>query len=201
MNLGRFGEAADILQRGVATFPESPKSWMLLGQAQIQRSQFQEAEASLRKAIELAPKYTDAYYALATACARQGKHEDGAEYRRRFGELKARDRELEDRLALAPDLDMMRQRTAATLGSAGTFYFQLLINDGELGDSEFTTVEVIEAESAGDFVVRDDSLAAAEPESAPQTAQPVPVTGACGAGLMPVALLPLLLFLMRGRVR
>jgi len=124
INLGRFEEAVDVLGKGLAAFPQSPKCWMLLGQAQIQRSEFQQAEMSLRNAIERSPKYTDAYYALATACARQGKHEEAAGYRRGFGELKARDRELEDRLALAPDLDMMRQRTAATLCGAGSVCFR-----------------------------------------------------------------------------
>lgn len=132
MNLGKFPEAADVLQKGLTAFPHSPEIWMLLGQSQIHGAEFQQAETSLRKAIELAPNYTDAHYGLATACARQGKREQAAEYRKRFGELKARDRQLEDRLALTPDVDMMRQRTAATLCGAGS----ICLEEGDRSEAE-----------------------------------------------------------------
>lgn len=124
MHLGRFDEAIGALKKSPATFPQSSESWYLLGQAQIQRSDFQHAEKSLRTAIELAPSYTDAYYALAIVCVRQGRHEEAAEYRSRFAKLKAGDREAEDRQFYVPDLDTIRQRSAATLCGAGTVYLQ-----------------------------------------------------------------------------
>jgi predicted Zn-dependent protease len=122
INLGKFDEAGELLNQGAAAFPEAPKIWMLLGQSQVQRGEFSQAETSLRKAIELAPRYTDAYYALATACARLGKREEAAEFRKRFGELRARDRELQDQRVMIPDLETMRERAAATLCGAGTVY-------------------------------------------------------------------------------
>jgi tetratricopeptide (TPR) repeat protein len=87
--LGRLEEAEDVLKKGLAAFPQSPGNWRQLGQTQIQLERFSEAETSLRKAISLAPEDEVAYFSLATACARQGKNEEAAEYRRRFTELKA----------------------------------------------------------------------------------------------------------------
>jgi len=124
MHLGRFEEAVGVLEKSPVTFPQSSEGWYLLGQVQIQRNEFQQAEKSLATAIELAPTYTDAYYAMATVCVRQGNHEKAAEYRKRFAELKAGDREAEDRRFHIPDLDSMRQRTAATLCGAGTVHLQ-----------------------------------------------------------------------------
>jgi len=124
MHLGRFDQAVGVLKKSPAGFPQSSEGWYLLGQAQIQRNEFQQAEKSLTTAIELAPEYTDAYYALAICCVRQGKHGDAAEHRRRFAKLKAGDREAEDRQFYVPDLDTIRQRTAAALCGAGTVYLQ-----------------------------------------------------------------------------
>jgi Tfp pilus assembly protein PilF len=95
---------------------------MLLGQTQIQQNELEQAESSLKKAVELAPEYTDAYYALSSISVRRGDRDAALAYRNRFAELKARDRELDDRLALVPDLDMVRQRTAATLCGASTVW-------------------------------------------------------------------------------
>ncbi len=132
MHLGRFERAVDVLQRGLADFPQSYKCRTLLGQVRLQRNQFALAEKDLREAIALASHYTDAHYALATVCARQGKHGEAASHRKRFGELKAKDRELEDRLALTPDVEMMRQRTAATLTGAA----HLCLESGDRADAE-----------------------------------------------------------------
>lgn len=124
MQLGRQEEAMDVLEKGLAVFPQSPQLWMLLGQTRMQAGDFSQAESSLRTSIKLSPEYTDAHYSLATACLRLGKREEAAEFRRRFAELKAQDRQLEDRLALAPDLDMVRQKTAGALCGAGTVCLQ-----------------------------------------------------------------------------
>jgi tetratricopeptide (TPR) repeat protein len=132
MHLGRFDEAVEVLKSGPGGFPETPDGWYLLGQAQIQRGEFARAEANLRRAIRVSPTHTEAYYALATVCLRQGKPQEAAEYRMRFAELKSRDRELEDQRFRVPDLQTMRQRTAATLCGVGTVYLQ----QGEAGKAE-----------------------------------------------------------------
>ncbi len=132
MHLGRFQEAVDALKDCPTAIAESPESWYLLGQAQVQRGEFEHAEQSLTSAVELKPEYTDAHYALATVCVRQGKYEAAAGHRRRFAELKTSDREVEDQRFLVPDLETMRQRTAATLCAAGSVCLQ----GGDLAEAE-----------------------------------------------------------------
>ncbi len=122
IRLGSFDRAVAILGEGLVLFPRSSRSWLLLGQAQIQQNDLEQAEQSLKKAIELTPDYTDAHYTLSSVCTRRGDREAGIAHRKRFAELKARDRQMEDRLALAPDIEMVRQRTAATLCGAGSVY-------------------------------------------------------------------------------
>ncbi len=124
MHLGKLDQAEDVLQKGLAAFPHSPEDWHLLGQVQIQRSEFAQAERSLRNAIQAAPNYTEAYYALSTACARQGKQQQAAGFRKQFAKLQAADRKAEDRRLLLSDLDIMRQRTAAALCGAGNVCFR-----------------------------------------------------------------------------
>jgi tetratricopeptide (TPR) repeat protein len=124
MHLGRFQEAVDALRECPTAFPESPESWYLLGQAQMQRGEFQQAEQSLSSATELDPAYTDAHYALAMVCVRQGKYESAAAHRKRFAELKTEDREEEDDRFRVPDLQTMRERTAATRCAAGSVWMQ-----------------------------------------------------------------------------
>ncbi len=119
IRLGSFDRAVEILGDGLTLFPRSSRSWLLLGQTQIQQNDLERAEKSLKKAIELTTDYTDAHYALSSVCTRRGDREAGTIHRKRFAELRARDRRMEDRLALAPDIEMVRQRTAATLCGAG----------------------------------------------------------------------------------
>lgn len=121
---GDFNRAVEVLEKGLATSPRSPKTWLLLGQTQIQQDELEQAESSLKQAIELRPQYTDAYYALASVCARRGDRDAGIAYRKQFAELKAHDRQMEDRLVLVPDIDKVRQRTAATLSGAGSVWLR-----------------------------------------------------------------------------
>ncbi len=122
IRLGNFDRTVEILQKGLAVHARSAKSWLLLGQAQIQQGKIEQAELSLKQAIELRPEYTDAYYALASVCARLGDRDAGIAHRKRFAELKAHDRQMEDRLVLVPDIDKVRQRTAATLCGASAVW-------------------------------------------------------------------------------
>lgn len=81
----------------------------------------------------------------------------------------------------------------------GTFHFRLLVSDASFSDSERIAVEVVEAPTAGAIATnngasRDEAGPPADGESAQNTALP-----ACGAGLLPVALVPFCLLLMRRR--
>lgn len=85
----------------------------------------------------------------------------------------------------------------------GTYYFRLIVDDGELRDTATTSVEVIEPGSAG-IVVESDSGTNAEQTADPAGYdQPVflPGMAGCGGSLLPLALLPLLLWPLRGRIR
>ena len=80
---------------------------------------------------------------------------------------------------------------------AGTYYFMLIVDDGELSAAARTSVTVIDSETAGFTAEHEDEAAE---EKAFDLAPALPISG-CGAGLLPVALLPLVFWLMRGRVR
>ncbi|NLG42140.1 MAG: hypothetical protein GX547_02765, partial [Phycisphaerae bacterium] len=77
----------------------------------------------------------------------------------------------------------------------GTYYFILLVNDGQAGSSARTTVTVVPTANAGESVTRD---ATAEQVVAPFAS--VPAAG-CGAGLTPLVVVPFVLLLLRGRMR
>ena len=87
--LGMLDEAAAVIQEGLTAFPQSPDAWLQLGQVQNQLGQFSEAETSLKKAVAVGQTSDSVLLALATACARQGKQEEAAEYRRQFTQRKA----------------------------------------------------------------------------------------------------------------
>jgi uncharacterized protein HemY len=74
-HLGRCDEAEDAIKKALADYPESPAYWLVLGQSQLKLEKWAEAETSLKKAIALGSRSADAYFALSSACARQGKQE------------------------------------------------------------------------------------------------------------------------------
>jgi hypothetical protein len=78
---------------------------------------------------------------------------------------------------------------------SGTYYFMLLVSDGQYTSSATTSVTVIPAASAGESVTRDTT--ADGDRGAPLATLP----GGCGAGLSPLLLAPLALLLLRGRLR
>ncbi len=86
--LGRLDEAEKTLQDGLKLFPQVAKLWFLLGQTQNQRQQFEQAEASLLKAIQFGYGSPTVYFTLSNACIRQGKKEEAAKYRKQFSEMK-----------------------------------------------------------------------------------------------------------------
>jgi len=89
----------------------------------------------------------------------------------------------------------------------GTFYFRLLVTDPSgLSDSALVAVEVVDSSSstagaveavAAETVVAD--LDASDPEGQEPSSTAPPVV--CGGGMLPLAMLPVLLWLLRGRLR
>ncbi|GIW97351.1 MAG: hypothetical protein KatS3mg111_0684 [Pirellulaceae bacterium] len=78
---GKIDEAAELAKQVLADHPNSGGHWLLLGQAQLKLGQTKEAEASLRKAIELGSGGKSAYFALFNACLRNGNRDDAMKYR------------------------------------------------------------------------------------------------------------------------
>ena len=81
----------------------------------------------------------------------------------------------------------------------GTFYFRLLVNDGQFVTASTFSIEVIEAATAG---VVDNNAGVAADESAGSVFDSLaPIVPACGAGLVPLAIVPLALVGWRRRHR
>ncbi len=82
----------------------------------------------------------------------------------------------------------------------GTFQVRLLISDGLLTDvSDIHSIDVVEPATAGAPAVSE-----AEPAEAEEAGEPVELPAPpvlCGAGMFPLALVPLLMWPMRGRIR
>ena len=88
-NLGKFEEAEDAVQKVLKVEPHFPSAWLVLGQAQLKLRTPAEAEVSLRNAMSQGVRSAELYFALAGACARQGKDQEAAEFRKSFSELTA----------------------------------------------------------------------------------------------------------------
>ena len=120
--LGMLDEAAVVIQEGLTAFPQSPDSWLRLGQVQNQLGQFSEAEKSLKKATAVGLTSDSVFLALATACARQGKQEEAAEYRQQFTKRKAQQASAaKQRFQDRYDAQMLRI-AVATICRAATVY-------------------------------------------------------------------------------
>ena len=81
----------------------------------------------------------------------------------------------------------------------GTYYFLLVVSDGELSDTVAYSVQVVEtaeeAAAAQTVVSGGQETSLTSGDGATTTA------AGCGGGLLPLAALPLLLWLVRGRIR
>ncbi len=87
--LGRLDEAEVAGREGVGRFPHAADNWLQLGQTQLQLDRFSEAETSLKRAAAEGCQSGSLLFALATACARQGKEEEAATYRAEFSRAKS----------------------------------------------------------------------------------------------------------------
>lgn len=91
--LGRLEEAAGILAEDLVDHPTESQNWMRLGQIQIQLHRFQEAETSLRRAIDLETPGRQELIALNTALMRQGKHDEATEVRKQLADLTSQEQD------------------------------------------------------------------------------------------------------------
>lgn len=86
--VGQLSEAVMTLQTGLNRFPNAAKPWRMLGELQLQQSDYALAESSLRKSIEMDMESEPAYFALCQSLALQNKSVEAIEARRKFDELR-----------------------------------------------------------------------------------------------------------------
>lgn len=119
--LGELDEAEAALHKGMQAFPPTAEDWRQLGQLQLESGQFEQAEASLKQALSQGHAADNVLFSLASACARQGKDAEAAEYRERFAlQRKAQSSvsvEFQDRYD-----DQMRRIAVAALAKGAAVY-------------------------------------------------------------------------------
>lgn len=119
---GMLEEADQAVQQGLQAFPKSVDLWVQSGQIQNQLGKFPEAEKSLRRAIELGATSETVYFALANACARQGKQEEAARFRQEFADRKqTRVADSDEGFQKRYDVEM-RRIAASSIYRAATVY-------------------------------------------------------------------------------
>jgi len=117
-------EAVAELEQDVQASPRAHESYYLLGQLHVQLNDYDNAIASYRSALEIAPDSTRACYGLAMAYARLGQQETAQRQMERFRKLKAKDVQHDkDRRSDYDDMKSSRRRAAATYTAAGTIYY------------------------------------------------------------------------------
>jgi tetratricopeptide (TPR) repeat protein len=141
MHQGKNPEAIAVLADNVKRHPSSMPSHVLLGQLYVQEGEYAPAREHLERAVTMAPDFTNAYYTLATACARLGDMEKSREYIERFKQLKALDEQAHrDMLKTDDDLAEVHQ-SAASLYSAAA---QVHIAHGDVRTGEQYLLRALE---------------------------------------------------------
>jgi cytochrome c-type biogenesis protein CcmH/NrfG len=125
MGLGQMQQAAEALQQRLKLAPDESRTHYLLGQTYMHLNQYAEARASYARAIELNPRDLDAYYGMATACARLGLADEAKAFREKFANRRADYWEsFTDQRSQYDDVDAMRRALAQTYIAAGQIYMQ-----------------------------------------------------------------------------
>jgi tetratricopeptide (TPR) repeat protein len=86
---GRPQEAVELLEGLLKSRPRLMAASVFLGQAYLRLQQYDKARAHLETGVALGPDYPNAYFGLATACARLGDQAKSKEYLDKFKELQA----------------------------------------------------------------------------------------------------------------
>ena len=120
--LGRADEAAKIARVGVEKFPQAGANWLQLGQTQLQLGQFAEAEASLRQVLAVGHKAPAVFFALSTACARQDKRDEAAQFMTVFQQARQKQPVTSGDTFQSRYDEQLRGIAVATLAQAGAIY-------------------------------------------------------------------------------
>ena len=73
--VGRFDDALKLINASLAQDPLNPSSYLILNYVQIRRDRLAEAEAALRRALEISPTFTFAHYGLGLVLLARGQPE------------------------------------------------------------------------------------------------------------------------------
>jgi Flp pilus assembly protein TadD len=87
MQLGRFAEARDQLEKATALRPDNADSWALLGNVYKETNEPQKGVAALRRAIELSPNQPSPHISLASILIQQGDTAGAAAERKKAADL------------------------------------------------------------------------------------------------------------------
>jgi tetratricopeptide (TPR) repeat protein len=133
---GKAEEAKQAALDFVNHFPEAGESHYWLGQVYLDQGQFELARRSHERAIQIDVNYTQAYYSLATACARLKDREQARAYRERFAELKERDLE-KDRSQSRTYRDLPEQRELAASYHVAAGNVQAAFGDPRMAEAHW----------------------------------------------------------------
>jgi tetratricopeptide (TPR) repeat protein len=87
--VGQAEESVEVLQQGVRDYPEDAELWLRLGQTQLELQRFEQAEDSIRRAMQCGSRGRPALVALSASLTRQGKTVEAAEARFDLAALQA----------------------------------------------------------------------------------------------------------------
>ena len=123
LELGDPEEAAETLREELDDNPDSGGANYLLGQAYLQLKQYEQAIGHYRKALDAMPEDSRVCYGLAGAYGRLGQSDKAEQYREKFTQLRAREREASlARRRQATDVSWLAEIVAKTHTVAGKVY-------------------------------------------------------------------------------
>ena len=124
VNSGEIDEAIAVLNSSPASTQPSARCEALLGQAHLQKQEYEAARTHYERAVTLEPYSSDSQYGLAMALARLGDTEKAATQMARFNELRAREREIRTGGKRAyDDSEATRQEVAGKYTDIGAVLF------------------------------------------------------------------------------
>lgn len=121
---GLYEESVSTVEKTLKKYPNAASQWLILGQSQLELGKLSEAEASMRRAMELGISSPSVYVGLGNACVRQGKRDEGNQFLRTYAELMSRDKlSGQERYQTLSNQEI--KRTAIhVFTEAATFYFR-----------------------------------------------------------------------------
>jgi tetratricopeptide (TPR) repeat protein len=122
-SLGRMDEAIPVLEQYLQKSPHSAEAHFQLGQAYMYLKDYEQAKTCHEAALREDPQYVQACYGLALAYGRLGDQERSEAYRKKYADMIAQSRLVENRrVRQNSDLLDRQQALARAYFTAGTIY-------------------------------------------------------------------------------